>query len=91
MQSRERIDGSPHDEACANSDSHGTARRRSAPEEINAAAARPPRNVPLYLIAGVVAAEVARHKRALREIHIVGAAGHYYAVTTVVAGGDTDA
>ncbi|WP_206633432.1 hypothetical protein [Methanoculleus taiwanensis] len=50
-----------------------------------------PRKVPLYLIAGVVAAEVARHKRALREIHVVGAAGHYYAVTTVVAGGDTDA
>ncbi len=83
MQSRERIDGSPQDEACANSDSHGTARCLSAPEEINAAAVRPPRKVPLYLIAQVVAAEVARHKRALREIHVVGTAGHCYAITTV--------
>ncbi len=49
-----------------------------------------PKAVPLYLIAQVVAAEVARHKRALREIHVVGTAGHCYAVTVLAgeAGGD---
>ncbi len=50
-----------------------------------------PRKVPLYLIAQVVAAEVARHKRALREIHVTCTAGHYYAVTVLTAGGDTHA
>ncbi|WP_301665334.1 hypothetical protein [Methanoculleus frigidifontis] len=44
--------------------------------------------VPLYLIAQAVAAAVARHKRAVREIHVVGAAGHYYTVTTVISGGE---
>ncbi len=87
---RSVLGGSPHDEACTNIDSHGTAGRTSAPEGINAAAARPPRAVPLYLIAQVVAAEVARHKRALREIHVTCTAGHCYAITTV-AGEDTHA
>jgi hypothetical protein len=73
--------GSPQDEPCANSDLHGTARSSSAPE------GKKPATVPLYLIARVVEAEVARHKRAVREIHVVGAAGHYYTVT-VVTGGD---
>lgn len=50
-----------------------------------------PKAVPLYLIAGVVAAEVARHKRALREIHVVGAAGHYYAITVLAGEAGADA
>jgi hypothetical protein len=42
-----------------------------------------PHAVPLYLIAQVVAAAVGRHGRAVREIHIIGTAGHYYTVTTI--------
>ncbi|RXE57152.1 hypothetical protein ABH15_03250 [Methanoculleus taiwanensis] len=42
-----------------------------------------PQKVPLYLIAHAVAAEVVRHKRRLREIHVTCTAGHYYAITTV--------
>ncbi len=44
---------------------------------------RGPNAVPLYLIAQVVAAAIGRHGTAVREIHIIAAAGHYYTVTTV--------
>ncbi|WP_301663191.1 hypothetical protein [Methanoculleus frigidifontis] len=45
------------------------------------------KTVPLYLIAQVVAAAVGRHGRAVREIHVVAAAGHYYTVTTITRQG----
>ena len=51
-----------------------------------------PNAVPLYLISQVVATEVGRHGKALREIHIVRTGCHYYTVTTLtgqeVAGHD---
>ena len=42
-----------------------------------------PNQVPLYLIAPVVATEVGRHGKALREIHVVRTGCHFYTVTTV--------
>ncbi len=37
MQRTDRIDGSPHDEACTNIDSHGTANNSSPSREIGSA------------------------------------------------------
>ena len=93
MQRTDRIDGSPHDEACANIDSHGTANNSSPSEGIRPATdERRPGVVPLYLVQQIVAAEVARYGRAVREIHIVRTGCHYYTVTTLtgqeVAGHD---
>jgi len=42
-----------------------------------------PNAVPLYLISQVVATEVGRHGKAIREIHIVRTGCHFYTVTTV--------
>ncbi|WP_300998863.1 hypothetical protein [Methanoculleus sp.] len=39
--------------------------------------------VPLYLVQQIVAAEVSRYGRAVREIHIVRTGCHFYTVTTV--------
>ncbi|MDN7024015.1 hypothetical protein FGU65_03765 [Methanoculleus sp. FWC-SCC1] len=50
-----------------------------------------PNAVPLYLVAQVVANAVGRHGKALREIHIIRTAGHYYTVTAITgqeAGGN---
>ncbi len=86
MQSTDRIDGSPHDEACANIDSHGTANNSSPSEVIRSATdERHAGIVPLYLVQQVVAVEVARYGRAVREIHIVRTGCHYYTITTVTA------
>jgi hypothetical protein len=68
MQSTDRIDGSPRDEACANIDSHGTARSSSAPEGIRPAAVRTLDPVPVYLIPQVLSAAIRRHGRSIREI-----------------------
>jgi len=46
-----------------------------------------PNPVPLYLISQVVATEVGRHGRAIREIHIVRTGCHFYTVTTLTAQG----
>ena len=84
MQRRDRIDGSPHDEACTNIDSHGTANNPSLSRVIRPATGeRRAGIVPLYLIRQVAAAEVSRYGRAVREIHIVRARCHYSTVTTV--------
>ena len=84
MQRRDRIDGSPRDEACANIDSHRTANNSSPSEGIRPATdERRPGVVPLYLVQQIVAAEVARYGRAVREIHIVRTGCHFYTVTTV--------
>jgi hypothetical protein len=45
-----------------------------------------PNPVPLYLISQVVATEVGRHGRAVREIHIVRTGCHFYTVTTITGG-----
>ncbi|CCJ36148.1 hypothetical protein BN140_1225 [Methanoculleus bourgensis MS2] len=86
MQSTDRIDGSPHDEACANIDSHGTANSSSPSEGIRPATdKRRAGIVPLYLVQQVVAAEIARYGRAVREIHVVRTGCHYYTITTLTA------
>jgi hypothetical protein len=41
--------------------------------------------VPLFLVKLVVAAEISRYGRGVREIHVVRTGCHYYAVTTVTA------
>jgi len=46
-----------------------------------------PNPVPLYLISQVVATEVGRHGKAIREIHIVRTGCHFYTVTTITGGG----
>jgi len=84
MQRTDRIDGSPHDEACANIDSHGTANNSSPSKGIRPATdERRAGVVPLYLVQQIVAAEVSRYGRAVREIHIVRTGCHFYTVTTV--------
>jgi len=84
MQRRDRIDGSPHDEACTNIDSHGTANNPSLSRVIRPAIEKRRAGiVPPYLIRQVAAAEVSRYGRAVREIHIVRARCHYSTVTTV--------
>lgn len=84
MQRTDRIDGSPHDEACTNIDSHGTANNSSPSEGIRPATdERPAGVVPLYLVQQIVAAEVSRYGRAVREIHIVRTGCHFYTVTTL--------
>ncbi len=84
MQSTDRIDGSPHDEACANIDSHGTANNSSPSEGIRSATdERRAGIVPLYLVQQIVAAEVSRYGRAVREIHIIRTRCHFYTVTTL--------
>ncbi len=84
MQRTDRIDGSPHDEACTNIDSHGTANNSSSSEGIRSATdERRAGVVPLYLVQQIVAAEVSRYGRAVREIHIVRTGCHFYTVTTV--------
>ena len=84
MQRRDRIDSSPHDDACTNIDSHGTANNSSLSRVIRPATGeRRAGIVPPYLIRQVAAAEVSRYGRAVREIHIVRARCHYYTVTTV--------
>ena len=88
MQRIDGIDGSPHDEACANIDSHGTANNSSPSEEISSAPDRRHAGiVPLYLVQQVVAAEISRYGRAVREIHVVRTGCHYYTVTTITGGG----
>ena len=78
------IDSSPHDEACANIGSHGTANNSSSSREIRSAPGKRTAGVvPLFLVKQVVAAEIGRFGRAVREIHIVRTGCHYYAVTTV--------
>jgi len=84
MQSTDRINGSPHDEACANIDSQGTANNSSPSKVIRSATdERHAGVVPLYLVQQVVAAEVARYGRAVREIHVVRTGCHFYSITTV--------
>ena len=84
MQRTDRIDGSPHDEACTNIDSHGTANNSSSSEGIRSATdERRAGVIPLYLVQQIVAAEVSRYGRAVREIHIVRTGCHFYTVTTV--------
>ena len=87
MQEPARIKGSPQDETCANIDSHGTANNSSSSEVIRSAAKeRRAGVVPLYLIQQVVATEISRCGRTLREIHIVRTGCHYYIVTVIQAG-----
>ncbi len=86
MQRKDRIDGSPHDEACANIDSHGTANNSSPSGEIRPSPGKRTAGVvPLFLVKLVVAAEISRYGRAVREIHVVRTGCHYYAVTTLTA------
>ncbi|KUK60618.1 MAG: Uncharacterized protein XD82_1565 [Methanoculleus marisnigri] len=93
MQHTDRIDGSPRDEACTNIDSHGTANNSSPSGVISPTPEKRMAGVvPLYLVQQVVAAEIGRYGRAVREIHIVRTGCHYYTVTTLtgqeVAGHD---
>ncbi|MCE5339456.1 MAG: hypothetical protein LLF90_12340 [Methanomicrobiaceae archaeon] len=82
MQRRDRIDGSPRDETCANIDSHGTADNSSPSRAIRAATGeRRAGVVPLYLIPQAVADEIRRHGRAVREIHIHRTRNHHYTVS----------
>ena len=84
MQSTDRIDGSPHDEACANIDSHGTANNSSPSRAIRPSSGeRRAGTVPLYLIQQVVGTEISRCGQALREIHVARAPCHYYTVTVI--------
>ncbi len=84
MQRTDRIDGSPHDEACTNIDSHGTANNSSPSGVISPTPEKRMAGVvPLYLVQQIVAAEVSRYGRAVREIHIVRTGCHFYTVTTV--------
>ncbi len=84
MQRRDRIEGSPRDEACANIDSHGTADNTSPPGAIRTATEeRRAGVVPLFLIPRVAADEINRCGRTLREIHVVRTRCHHYIVTIV--------
>ncbi len=84
MQSTDRIDGSPQDEACANIDSHGTADNTSSPGAIRTATEEQRAGVvPLFLVPQVVADEINRYGRAVREIHAVRTRCHHYIVTIV--------
>ena len=84
MQRRDRIDGSPRDEACANIDSHGTANNSSLSRVIRPATGeRRAGIVPLLLIPRVAADEINRCGRTLREIHVVRTRCHHYVVTIV--------
>ena len=84
MQRTDRIDGSPRDEACTNIDSHGTANNSSPSGVISPTPEKRMAGVvPLYLVQQVVAAEVSRYGRAVREIHVVRTGCHYYTITTV--------
>jgi len=84
MQRTDRIDGSPHDEACANIDSHGTANNSSPSRAIRPSSGeRRAGIVPLYLIQQVVGTEISRCGQALREIHIARTRCHYYIVTVI--------
>ncbi|WP_292385890.1 hypothetical protein [Methanoculleus sp. UBA430] len=81
MHSIDRKDGSPHDEACANIDSHGTANSssppgviRPSPEEERASI------VPLFLVPRAVADVIRRHGRAVREINVRRTRNHQYAI-----------
>jgi len=42
------------------------------------------REVPLYLIPQIVAAEVNQYGRAIKEIHVVLATGHQYSIKTLI-------
>ena len=84
MQSTDRIDGSPRDEACANIDSHGTADNTSSPGAIRTATEEQRAGVvPLFLIPRVAATEINRCGQALREIHVVRTKCHYYIITVI--------
>ncbi len=81
MHSIDRKDGSPHDEACANIDSHGTANSssppgviRPSPEEERAS------TVPLFLVPRAVADVIRRHGRAVREINVRRTRNHQYSI-----------
>ena len=84
MQRRNRINGIPRDEACANIDSHGTANNSSPSRAIRPSSGEHRAGiVPLYLIQQVVGTEISRCGQALREIHVVRAPCHYYTVTVI--------
>ena len=81
MHSIDRKDGSPHDEACANIDSHGTANSssppgviRPSPEEERAS------TVPLFLVPRAVADVIRRYGRAVREINVRRTRNHQYSI-----------
>ena len=81
MQRRDRIDGSPRDEACANIDSHGTADNTSSPGAIRTATEEQRAGVvPLFLVPQAVAGVIRRHGRAVREIHIRRTRSHQYTI-----------
>jgi hypothetical protein len=91
MHGTDRINGSPHDEACTNIDSHGTANNSSSSGVIRPATSKRKAGVvPLYLIQRVVAAEINRCGRTLREIRIVRTNCHYYIVTVIQAEQEAD-
>ncbi len=75
MQQIYGIDGSPQDEACANSDSCRTASSSSSSEDIRSATA-----VPLFLVPRAVADAIRHHGRAVREIHIRRTRNHFYTI-----------
>ena len=84
MQSRDRINGSPHAEACANIGSHGTANNSSPSGLIRPATSeRKVGVVPLYLIPRLVATEINRCGWRLREIRVFRTNCHYYSITVV--------
>ena len=81
MQRRDRIDGSPRDEACANIDSRGTADNTSSPGAIRTATEEQRAGVvPLFLVPQAVAGVIRRHGRAVREIHIRRTRSHQYTI-----------
>ncbi|RXE56044.1 hypothetical protein ABH15_07565 [Methanoculleus taiwanensis] len=82
MQSTDRIDGSPRNEACDNIDSCGTARNSSASEGIRSTAIRTLDPVPLYLIPQTISAAVRRHGRSILEIR-AKLNGHNFFVITI--------
>ena len=68
MQRKDRIDGSPHDEACANIDSHGTANNSSPSGEIRPSPGKRTAGVvPLFLVKQIVAAEISRYGAMLHQ------------------------
>ncbi len=84
MQGIDEINGSPHDEACSNIDSHGTTNSSLSSRVIRPATSeRDVGTVPLFLIPRVVATEITRDSQAILEIHIIRARGHCYAITFI--------
>ncbi|MDN7023584.1 hypothetical protein FGU65_01500 [Methanoculleus sp. FWC-SCC1] len=90
MQSTDRTDGSPRNEACANIGSCGTAQRSSAPEGIRPTAVRTLDPVPIYLVPQALSAAIRRHGRSIVDIRAKLNGHNLFAITITLqeAGGN---